>query len=233
MYTTNFRNANNQISDHFSLPSNSSSDSDTNLDLECPWTNVNPLSRTTRLAIVNNSSRRTRSVGSRRQSWAAASLIICSWELSVFVLRFLMSRPYIREWSRISCWRSGSSFSQSIITSIGGSFSSTTRFSAPPLPPLELLRRFRPELAAGDEVLGGGVRLTWGDEVHLSIQDPGLIRSGEWPRLLFHSTKAFCSRRVCSGFVDMPTNPMISLNSSSLASQNCCTSSPPCSRKLG
>lgn len=47
------------------------------------------------------------------------------------------------------------------------------------------------------------------------------------PGLATHSWSAFCSRLTWSGLLAMPTNAIISRNSSSPASQSCWTSSPP------
>ncbi|KAH9412558.1 hypothetical protein DERP_006520 [Dermatophagoides pteronyssinus] len=42
-----------------------------------------------------------------------------------------------------------------------------------------------------------------------------------------HSCNDFCKRLTCNGLAAIPTNAIISKNSSSPASYNCCTSSPP------
>lgn len=53
--------------------------------------------------------------------------------------------------------------------------------------------------------------------------------SGVWNAdgLLTHSARDFWNRRTCNGLVAMPTSAIISRNSSSPASHNCWTSSPP------
>lgn len=58
---------------------------------------------------------------------------------------------------------------------------------------------------------------------------PMLVDNGVWNAagLLTHSASAFWNRRTCNGFVAIPTNAIISRNSSSPASHSCCTSSPP------
>ena len=47
------------------------------------------------------------------------------------------------------------------------------------------------------------------------------------PGFWTNSWSAFCSRRTWRGLLAIPTNAMISRNSSSPASHSCCTSSPP------
>lgn len=53
--------------------------------------------------------------------------------------------------------------------------------------------------------------------------------AGDWKSegFVIHSWSAFWSLRTCKGFEAIPTKAMISRNSSSPASQSCCTSSPP------
>lgn len=47
--------------------------------------------------------------------------------------------------------------------------------------------------------------------------------SGTWnsPGFITHSCKDFCKRRTCNGFDAIPTNAIISRNSSSPASHSC------------
>ena len=47
------------------------------------------------------------------------------------------------------------------------------------------------------------------------------------PGFWTHSCRAFCNLRTCIGLEAMPTRSMISRNSASPASHNCCTSSAP------
>lgn len=53
--------------------------------------------------------------------------------------------------------------------------------------------------------------------------------NGTWKvaGVLTHSASAFWNRRTCNGLDAIPTKAIISRNSSSPASQSCCTSSPP------
>lgn len=56
-----------------------------------------------------------------------------------------------------------------------------------------------------------------------------ILERGVWndDGLIAHSCNDFCKRLTCNGFEAIPTKAIISKNSSSPASQSCCTSSPP------
>ena len=54
-----------------------------------------------------------------------------------------------------------------------------------------------------------------------------LYQLSHQPGFTAHSCRAFCKRLTCIGFEAIPTKSIISRNSASPASHNCCTSSPP------
>lgn len=60
--------------------------------------------------------------------------------------------------------------------------------------------------------------------LNVPILDNGTLNAAG---LLTHSAKDFWKRRTCNGFDAIPTKAIISKNSSSPASHNCWTSSPP------
>lgn len=73
------------------------------------------------------------------------------------------------------------------------------------------------------------IKCTWRLTISTVSRSPMLVDNGVWNAagLLTHSASAFWNRRTCNGFVAIPTNAIISRNSSSPASHSCCTSSPP------
>lgn len=87
----------------------------------------------------------------------------------------------------------------------------------------ELIQQWRP--ISNSKSLSRFVTLFW--PFHQEVISITECRKFNLPGLFTHSCNAFCSLLTCSGLLAIPTKAIISKNSSSPASHNCWTSSPP------